>query len=218
MRTSTANILRFPDRVILVLRKPPAMTERIFLVAIFGGIYGAIMGAPAGWLQVLYSAIKVPILLTVTFALSVPSYFILSSLAGLRADFPEAIRAIAAAQAGLSLTLASLSPFTALWYLSCTNYNTNILFNGLMFAVATAAAQTLIRRFYRPLILRNSRHRTLRNIWMFVYSFVAIQMAWTLRPFVGNPNLPTHFFRHGAWGNAYVFVANLMWNFLRRQF
>ena len=216
MRIFVAPILEFPDRIVRVLREPPAFTELILLFVISGGIYGAVMGAPAGWLQILYSTIKVPLLLGATFALSVPCYFILNSLAGLRADFPQALRAVAAAQAGLAVTLASLCPFTALWYFSCASYNTDILFNGLMFAVATAAGQSLIRRFYRPLILRSPRHRTLRNIWMFVYSFVAVQMAWVLRPFVGDPRLSTHFFRHDAWGNAYVLLANLIWGWLRR--
>jgi hypothetical protein len=217
MRTSPESILGLPDRLVLVLRAPPAMAQLVSLIVIFGGIYGAVMGAPAGWTQVLYSAIKVPILLGVTFALSVPSYFLLNSLAGLRNDFDQAIRAIAASQAGLAITLASLSPFTALWYFSCTNYNTDILFNGLMFAIATAAGQALVRRFYRPLIQRNPRHRLLRNVWMFVYSFVAIQMAWVLRPFVGNPRMPTHFFRHDAWGNAYVFLFDLGLNWIKQQ-
>jgi hypothetical protein len=35
-------------------------------------------------------------------------------------------------------------------------------------------------------------------------------MAWVLRPFVGDPNQPTHFFREGAWGNAYVEVARMI--------
>jgi len=39
--------------------------------------------------------------------------------------------------------------------------------------------------------------------------FVAIQLAWVLRPFIGDPSRPTTFFRETAWGNAYVkiFVA-----------
>ena len=134
----------------------------------------------------------------------------MNTLVGLRGDFRQAVAAVLAAQAGLAIALASLSPFTALWYASCRDYNAGILFNGLMFAIATAAGQVLLRRFYRGLILRNRRHRLLLAVWSIAYSFVAIQMAWTLRPFVGNPGLPTHFFRSGAWGNAYVIVFEMI--------
>jgi hypothetical protein len=37
-----------------------------------------------------------------------------------------------------------------------------------------------------------------------IYAFVGIQMGWVLRPFIGQPGVPTTFFRPGAWGNAYV--------------
>jgi hypothetical protein len=191
--------------------------ELIFLTIIFGGIYGAVMGTFSGhWLQILYSAIKVPMMLAVSFALTLPVYFILNNLAGLRGDFSSALRAVAGAQAGLAITLASLCPFTALWYLSCANYDTNVLFNGLMFAISTGTAQALVRRLYGPLIDRDPKHRRLRNVWILAYSFVAIQMAWVLRPFVGNPELPAHFFRKDAWGNAYVFVGQMVWDWLRR--
>jgi hypothetical protein len=50
--------------------------------------------------------------------------------------------------------------------------------------------------------------RTLASLVL--YGFVAIQMGWVLRPFVGNPDQPTGFFRAGAWSNAYVEIAELL--------
>jgi hypothetical protein len=41
-------------------------------------------------------------------------------------------------------------------------------------------------------------------------------MGWTLRPFVGHPGGPTRFFREGAWGNAYVHVAQILWEAVAR--
>jgi hypothetical protein len=81
-----------------------------------------------------------------------------------------------------------------------------------MFAVASFAAQLLLRRWYRPLVARNSRHRVLLRSWLVIYAFVGIQMGWVLRPFVGHPDAPTRFFRYGsAWGNAYEHVAETLW-------
>ena len=31
---------------------------------------------------------------------------------------------------------------------------------------------------------------------------------------IGSPDLPTHFFRQDAWGNAYVRLAHIIWAFL----
>ena len=86
-----------------------------------------------------------------------------------------------------------------------------IVFNAVMFAVASAAAQAVLRRLYRPLIARDPRHRRLLRAWVIVYAFVGIQMGWVLRPFIGDPSKPTQFFRDGAWGNAYVEVAKQAW-------
>src|SRR5207248_9729562 len=116
----------------------------------FSVVYGAVMGLFGGrGLQAVYSAVKVPLLLTATFLLGLPSFFVLNTLAGLRNDFAEAVRALAITQAGVAITLAALSPFTVLWYLSCDRYNVAILFNGLMFAVASGAGQILLRTHYR---------------------------------------------------------------------
>jgi lysylphosphatidylglycerol synthetase-like protein (DUF2156 family) len=178
-------------------------------------LYGAAMGSfaahgPPNPRQMLYSAVKVPMLLAISFALTLPSYFLFCTLTGLRSDFRQAIRSIITAQAGLSITLAALCPFLPLWYASCGNYAHAILFNGLLFAAASAAGQVLLRRFSRSLIDRNPGHRRAIRLWLIVYTFVAIQMAWVLRPFIGGPGAATTFFRHGAWGNAYVEVWNLM--------
>lgn len=184
----------------------------------FALLYGAAMGTFRGlagqsqWFrQIVYSAVKVPILLTVTFAISLPNFFVLNSLFGLRHDFGHAIRALVAAQAGLAIILASLAPITFLWYTSSANYQHALLFNGIMFAVASVSAQWLVRGYYRPLIARNRRHGWMLWSWLFVYALVAIQLAWIMRPFVGSPASDVQFFREDAWDNAYVFVIRLVW-------
>jgi hypothetical protein len=173
--------------------------------------YGAVMGSFGGRAgQAFYSAVKVPLLIGATVALGLPSFFILNTLLGVRDDFARAARAIVAAQAGLTVILVALAPLTGFWYASSADYQAAILFNGLMFGVATAGAQALLRRAYGPLVARDRRHRALLRIWGVLYAFVGIQMGWILRPFVGNPEVPSEFFRAGAWDNAYVIVARMI--------
>ena len=196
-------------------RQARLLLHLLAFVVLFGVFYGAVMGAFGGVrggraLQLLYSGVKVPLLLLVTFALSLPSFFVLNTILGVRPDFGQALRALIATQAALTIILASLAPFTALWYASSGHYQAAILFNALMFAVASVGAQLLLRRWYQPLIARNNRHRLLLRAWLVVYAFVGIQMAWILRPFVGEPTMATRFFRDEAWGNAYVEVARII--------
>jgi hypothetical protein len=188
----------------------------LLMIVLFGAAYGAAMGTYGGGhgirpLQMLYSGIKVPVLLLGTFALSIPSYFVLNSLLGLRQDLAAAARALLAAQAGLTIVLCALAPFTMFFYAGCNDYPWATVFNALMFTVASIAGQILLRRLYRPLIARDARHRLLVRLWLVIYAFVGIQMGWLLRPFIGHPDMPTQFFRPDSWGNAYVHVARLFW-------
>jgi hypothetical protein len=200
-------------------RGPASLWPLCGFVVGCGLLYGAAMGVFGGfggdrvW-QVVYSAVKVPLLLVVTFALSLPSFFVLNTLLGVRGDFLQALRALAASQAALTIILLSLAPLTLVWYASSDDYPQAILFNAFMFAIATAGAQVLLRRAYRPLIERSLRHRALLRIWLMVYAFVGIQTGWMLRPFVGAPGAPVQFFRDGTWENAYVIVARLVWDSL----
>jgi hypothetical protein len=189
-------------------------------VLVYGMLYGGVMGTYGGiagqriW-QVVYSAVKVPFLLFATFLLSLPSFFVTNTLLGLRSDFPRVIRALLSTQAGLTVILAALAPFTAFWYVSGSTYQPAILFNGLMFAVASASAQKMLRRSYAPLVRANPRHRAMLQIWLAIYVFVGIQMGWVLRPFIGDPAAPTQFFREGAWTNAYEAVTQIIWDVFR---
>jgi hypothetical protein len=208
-----------------VLRRRPWTTQSartgaalkwlIALIVAFGMAYGAVMGSFAGvrdghLLQIFYSAVKVPLLLVATSLIALPNFFVLNTLFGLRRDFAQAVRALAATQAGLAVVLASLAPLTLVWYATSADYNSALRFNAVMFAVASFGAQILLRGYYQPLIRRNPRHRLMLWLWLTIYVFVGIQMGWVLRPFIGDPGAPVQFFRAEAWSNAYVVVFKLI--------
>ena len=177
----------------------------------FGGLAG---DRP---LQVLFSAVKVPLLILVTTALAMPSFFVLNSLLGLRADFPDAARAVAATQAAVAVVLASLAPYTVVWYASTAAYHEATLFNALMFGVASLSRSGCCGGA-TPASSRGTRGTAIMlRAWLGVYAFVGIQMAWVLRPFIGQPGRPVTFFREDTWGNAYVILAETMWQALARR-
>ncbi|HVJ80426.1 MAG TPA: hypothetical protein VNC50_05090 [Planctomycetia bacterium] len=185
-------------------------------VLAYGLLYGMVMGTfggvftPERWWQMLYSAAKVPLLLLLSFVLCVPSFYVFCSLLGLQRDFPQALAAIVAAQGVLAVTLASLAPLVFVVYASTDDYNAAVLYHGAPFLVASLAGQRALVRGYRPLIARNSRHRIAAILWLLAYVFVAIQLAWNLRPFVGSPRLPVEFFRADSFTNAYVALWRLV--------
>src|SRR5579862_1366570 len=115
--------IRVFDRVDRLLRgtdsrdlRSPSTVRHWLVILIAGGIgYGAVMGAfggitPSRFEQITFSATKVPLLLLATFFLSLPSFFVLNTLLGLRDDFPQVLRALGESQAALTVILFSCAP------------------------------------------------------------------------------------------------------------
>ncbi|MCB9214734.1 MAG: hypothetical protein H6616_02560 [Ignavibacteria bacterium] len=184
-------------------------------------IYGMVMGSfglfndPNGtlWtelLHLLYSSSKIPILTGLTFLLALPGFYVFYMLAGLAEDFRDVIRAFIHTQAVFALALASLSPFTLLFYLSIPDYLSAVLFNGLMFAVAALVRQIVLRRQYAILICRHPRHRLLLRLWFLLYAFIGIQTGWLLRPWVGVPGADNSYLREDTWSIAYLELLKIL--------
>lgn len=182
-----------------------------------GALYGAVMGGfmitPQRLRLIAYAAIKVPLLILTTTLICLPGFFIFNTVAGVRADFRRAMLAILSGQASLTVALASLAPITAFAYISGVSHRGALLFNALMFSLATAAAQVVMIRRYRPLLADSHRgraHRAMLATWLILYIFVGVQMGWVLRPFVGHPDMAVAFFRQDSFTNAYVEIARLL--------
>lgn len=211
------NLLHRPHAILqpALVEVPLPQQLKIFLACSL--FYGSVMGTYGGvagdrlW-QVVFSSVKLPFLLAATFTLALPTFFVLNTLFGVRSDLGKVLRALVMSQTGLAIVLAALAPYTALWYASFTSYPAATLMNAAMFALASAAGQVILWRWYRPLIAKNAVHGKLLRVWLFLYAFVGIQMAWILRPFIGAPDLPVRFFREDTWGNAYVIVARMIWS------
>ena len=227
--SSIDQVLRRSDANQQLLVVPPKTT--VIMMCLLGPIYGAIMGTYAWvagergldiqWLQMFYSAIKVPLLLSATVLIALPSFFVINTIFGLRKDFATVVYRIVATQAGLSIILVALAPITLFFYFSATGhlaYPTAVMFNAAMFGVASISAQLLLRAYYRPLIQSDPKHRWMLRTWIFVYVFVGIQMAWIMRPFIGQPDESPQFFRAESWDNAYVRVGGTLWRLLINLF
>lgn len=180
------------------------------LVVACGALYGFAMGSlEARWLGALYSAVKVPLLLSFSIGVCLPNFFVVNTLLRLREDFGAALRGILAAQGTVALTLASLAPVTWFVYACRATYPVALLWNAAAFGLAAVGGQLTLARHYRPLIARRPRHRHALAAWFALYVFVGVKVGWVLRPFVGDPALPTTFLREGRWQeNPY---ANLLW-------
>jgi hypothetical protein len=181
------------------------------IVVVCGFAQGAVMGFHDGRaLQALFSGLKVPLLLLGSTAVCLPSLYVLHLCLGLHRDFAAACRATFVVQAVAALFLAACAPLIAFAYLSSDHYPFATFVNGVAYLGAALTAQQALARHYRPLIVANPQHRIVLGCWLLLYVMVAIQLAWTMRPFVGWPAVEPALFRSEAWGNAYVHLIDAL--------
>ncbi len=230
IRLAIENIVRLPleaanprEHLLEGSRGFSSIRRAALMVAALTPVYGMFMGSFAcvaghrtlleQMPQIMLSAIKLPILIVITVALSLPSFFVLNTLCGLRDDFGKAMSAIISSQAGFAIGLVSLFPITLFFYFSVgtggASYRMAVIFNALMFTIAALAAHRLLLYGYRPLVALNARHRWMIGVWLFLFAFVGIQAGWTMRPFIGNPGGEVSFFRPEPLSNAYLQVGRI---------
>jgi len=201
--------------------------------AVLGVSYGLAMGLYAllstkapdipwwhGLAQMAATSVKVPLLFLLTVAVTFPSLYVTSALAGSRLRPGATSRLIVRAIAVHLVVLASVGPITAFFTLCTESYSFMKLLNVAVFAfggfaflhflrkslvgelavdrasepkkvVADTDSARLERRVPRP-----SRAPTfVFHTWCAIYGVVGAQMGWVLRPFVGSPDLPFELFR-----------------------
>lgn len=192
----------------------PSIGTALWIIILASPLYGMAMGAfdvrGERALYSLYSAVKMPVMILATAAICLPGFIVLNTVLGLRDDLRQSLRAIACSQATFALAISSLAPFTLLVYASGVDHRWAVLFNGLMFFLATLMAQRVLWSRYRPLLDRSAKHTVLLFAWVGAYVFVGVQTGWMLRPFIGTPGFNPSFFRSEPFSNAYVVVWHLI--------
>jgi hypothetical protein len=179
---------------------------------------GSGSGAP---MQILGSALKVPALFFLTLVVTFPSLYVFNALVGSRLGLISVLKLLIAAIGIMLTVLASLGPIIAFFALTTTSYAFMKLLNVAVFTVAgVLGAGFLLRTLQRltlaiedadspdatasspartaapvPQPAHGASVRSVFRIWVVVFALVGAQMAWILRPFIGDPEQPFQWFR-----------------------
>ncbi|HEX7185749.1 MAG TPA: hypothetical protein VF756_28250 [Thermoanaerobaculia bacterium] len=185
------------------------------LMAVCAALYGAVFGLWHGPRLSAYVALKLPLVLLLTSALTV----IFSWIAALALGLPLKLGQVAVltflALSVASLLLASLAPVAWL-YIFCSplpSAGTRTAHN-LLYLMHTAfvggcgLAGTVA--LWRAMGRLGAPPRTVLAVyllWVAGYALVGGEVAWVLRPFVGSVYAPVVFLREDALdGNVYEFI------------
>jgi hypothetical protein len=191
----TDNVLRNRDAVygqITERRDLPGL-----MTVAFGGLYGAMMGLHGGAAQAVAAAVKVPLLLVASMAALTPPLYAFNTMMGSRMRGMQLAALAASTVATTSVILLALAPFALFLNFAGVSYSALKLAQIALFFVAGYSGAFFMYDGMQTVAARLGRDQNLPllQVWLLVYAYVGMQMAWMLRPFVGNPASGFSFFR-----------------------
>lgn len=156
--------------------------------ALFAAIFGATLGFYAFNLQIVFAAIKAPVLIFGTVAICLPALFTFNMLLGSKLSFKQTSTMLSVTAYIMATVLVSLALIVLFFIVSTSSKNFILLLNVAAFGIAglfgvrmlwTGMDYLTIRSGYEP-------NRQIIQIWTLIYIFVGTQLAWILRPFIGS--------------------------------
>lgn len=165
----------------------PLAIMRGMLLTIFVGaaVFGASIGSYRGGIQIVYAAIKFPLVLLGTAAICAPVLTCLEMALGNEARWRRDLVLMGSSIAIGALSLIALAPLIVLADVFELDYHRFILLIGLCFALAGTIALITLRGGITTLARSFAVGRTLALVA--VLAVVGLQMSWTLRPYVLRP-------------------------------
>jgi hypothetical protein len=187
------------DEVSAILR------TMIATIAVTMAIVGAALGSYRGGIQIAYAAIKLPVVLLGTAALSAPALSAIGAALGRRSRLAADLALVMSALAFGSLLLVACTPLIMLARAVDLDYHRTILAVVAMFAVAGGAALHMICRGVA--LEAETGWRTAVAGMCVVFSLVGGQLAWALRPYLLRPRAPEPMFVRELEGSLFDAIA-----------
>lgn len=182
-------------------------------------LYGAVLGGWQGRVLAVYVAVKLPLVLVLTTALTLLLAFVGARVLGLDLALLEVAVLTASALAVASVLLAALAPVAGFLEWACpppspearlTHNLLYLLHTGFVGLSGLAGCGVLWRGLARAVAGAAGGPRRARRafaLWVVAFALVGGEVAWALRPFVGSVFEPVAFVRADALrGNVYEFV------------
>jgi hypothetical protein len=160
-------------------------------------VFGASVGAYRGGVQILYGAIKFPIVLLLTAAVCAPTLSALNSAMGRPSNGRRDLALVVSALAMTALVLAAAAPVMMLGtpnFSAGSEGGTLISYHSMalmLFGCCTVAGLAGLGLFWRGLSASGRAGRFgVAGALIIVFVLVGAQMSWTFRPYLVRPRSP----------------------------
>jgi hypothetical protein len=163
----------------------PIVRTMTATIAVAMAIVGAALGSYRGDVQIVYSAIKLPLVLLGTAALSAPALTAIGMALGRRARLAQDLALVMSALAYGSLLLCACTPLIMLGRAIDLSYHRMILATVVMFGIAGIASLKMV--VHALSIERGPGWRSAIAGLCTVFILVGGQLSWALRPYLVRP-------------------------------
>ncbi len=169
-------------------------------------VYGAIAGRPAGFRQMMASALKFPMLPLITLLICGPVLLCFSRLLEFPLSIAQVCVLLLEVLALNALVVLSFGPI-ALFFGFGSRYDFMKLLHTVILGLGGIIAMArLMLAVYKA---GGGSGLVLYAVWIIVFAFVGCQVAWAFRPFIGSPDLRFEWFRRRSDGeNFYSALAD----------
>ncbi|OLS29821.1 MAG: hypothetical protein ThorAB25_13940 [Candidatus Thorarchaeota archaeon AB_25] len=155
---------------------------------VFGALYGAVMGVYAGGVQILFDAMKIPMLLLIALFVSLPTYYVLNGILGGELSLRQMAVLFMVSVTVMAIMMIAFLPVTLFFTLTTpertfATYAFTVLLNVLFFALAGLTAVSYLLNGFSRIHGENKRWVPAMMIGSLVLAFVGTQLAWVLRPY-----------------------------------
>jgi Yip1 domain len=191
----------------------PKIRAMFLSCLMFLAIYGLVMGAAHSPQQAIASVVKLPVLFLATLLICAPSLHFFNILFGSKQTISQTVALTLTAISTTSVLLFSLAPITFFFLISTTEYSFFKLLNVIFFAMSGWLGIIFLRQGIEIVTEREDEAEGIKTrrlifvIWVLLYGFVGSQMAWTISPLLGDPNMPFILLSQRG-GNFYADVLN----------
>ena len=196
-----AAVLRAPGAFVRDLKNEKNLRgyagSLILTTLLFTAAYGAILGLFHPGLQTLFAAAKLPVVVLGTALLCTPTFYVFNGILGSKFTFRQTLAAVLFLSASVALVLVAFAPIS--WFFTVSTGQSGFLtfLHLLVFFISAVYGVHALNAARKYLGHIDQTHTAIHGaflfLWFLIVLFVALQMAYYLRPFI-EPSTDLRFF------------------------
>jgi len=182
--------------------------SQTLIIFAFTFAYGVVMGSYHSLLQSVSAGVKLFLLFAVALLICFPSFFIVQLILGSKIKLDRMLIIIMSGLLFTSAIMLAFAPIIVFFQLTGDNYHFLQLLHVGIFVFSGFFGMRLVVEALKYACEEANIYPkigvTIFRVWVVILAFVGIQLAWNMRPFLGNEGMPFELFRSSTKGNFYA--------------